>query len=70
MSETLQLVLAAVAAIIRPATGFGDGGDRDGGRHPGRLAADLGTGELSLLVLAIGSGSLIFSHVNDAGSGW
>ena len=27
----------------------------------------MGTNELSLLVLAIGCGSLFFSHVNDAG---
>nr|WP_269326768.1 SLC13 family permease [Kineosporia mesophila] len=31
------------------------------------LAADLSNPELSLLVLAIGTGSLFFSHVNDAG---
>ena len=31
------------------------------------LVTNLSTGETSLLVLAIGSGSLFFSHVNDAG---
>jgi gluconate:H+ symporter, GntP family len=31
------------------------------------LAADMNTAHTSLLVLAIGSGSLFFSHVNDAG---
>jgi GntP family gluconate:H+ symporter len=31
------------------------------------LAADLHSAEVSLLVLAIGSGSLFFSHVNDTG---
>jgi GntP family gluconate:H+ symporter len=31
------------------------------------IAADLPTNEVSLLVLAIGCGSLFFSHVNDAG---
>ena len=31
------------------------------------LATGLSTGETSLLVLAIGAGSLFFSHVNDAG---
>jgi GntP family gluconate:H+ symporter len=31
------------------------------------LAATMSTGNTSLLVLAIGSGSLFFSHVNDAG---
>ena len=34
------------------------------------LVEGLSTGETSLLVLAIGAGSLFFSHVNDAGSGW
>ena len=31
------------------------------------VAATMSTGNTSLLVLAIGSGSLFFSHVNDAG---
>ena len=31
------------------------------------LVITLSTGETSLLVLAIGAGSLFFSHVNDAG---
>jgi GntP family gluconate:H+ symporter len=31
------------------------------------LAAGLPSSEVALLVLAIGSGSLFFSHVNDAG---
>ncbi|MGW0654342.1 GntT/GntP/DsdX family permease, partial [Streptomyces umbrinus] len=31
------------------------------------LAADMSTAHASLLVLAIGAGSLFFSHVNDAG---
>ena len=31
------------------------------------IAAELGTTEVSLLVLAIGAGSVFFSHVNDAG---
>ena len=31
------------------------------------LAAGMSTPEVSLLVLAIGAGSLFFSHVNDAG---
>ena len=31
------------------------------------VAGNLATGEVSLLVLAIGAGSLFFSHVNDAG---
>ena len=31
------------------------------------LSAGLGPGTTSLLVLAIGAGSIFFSHVNDAG---
>ncbi|KFG07864.1 hypothetical protein IQ61_17100 [Streptomyces scabiei] len=31
------------------------------------LAADMSTTHTALLVLAIGAGSLFFSHVNDAG---
>ncbi|MGO7984051.1 hypothetical protein ACC691_40120, partial [Rhizobium johnstonii] len=31
------------------------------------LASGLSMGQLSLVVLAIGAGSLFFSHVNDAG---
>jgi GntP family gluconate:H+ symporter len=31
------------------------------------IAATLPSGEVSLLVLAIGAGSVFFSHVNDAG---
>jgi GntP family gluconate:H+ symporter len=31
------------------------------------LVAGMSTGEVSLVVLAVGAGSLFFSHVNDAG---
>ena len=31
------------------------------------LVADMSTTETSLLVLAVGAGSVFFSHVNDAG---
>ncbi len=31
------------------------------------LVDGMGSGELSLVVLAVGAGSLFFSHVNDAG---
>ena len=31
------------------------------------LVEGLGTGQVSLVVLAVGAGSLFFSHVNDAG---
>jgi GntP family gluconate:H+ symporter len=56
-----------VAAIIRLATGSATVATVTAAGILTDVAASLGTGELSLLVLAIGSGSLIFSHVNDAG---
>ena len=31
------------------------------------LVEGMSTGQVSLIVLAVGSGSLFFSHVNDAG---
>jgi gluconate:H+ symporter, GntP family len=34
------------------------------------LAADLDTPTVALLALAVGAGSLFFSHVNDAGFCW
>ncbi len=47
---------------------LGDGGHRHRGGHRGAAGAPtLDQQHLSLLVLAIGAGSLFFSHVNDAG---
>ena len=63
---------------VHPA-GLGAGGadppgDRLGDRRDdhrvgliARLVEGLSTGEISLMVLAIGAGSVFFSHVNDAG---
>jgi gluconate:H+ symporter, GntP family len=56
-----------VAVGVRLATGSATVATVTTAGIVGGLAADLGTNELSLLVLAIGSGSLFFSHVNDAG---
>jgi GntP family gluconate:H+ symporter len=56
-----------VAVGVRLATGSATVATVTTAGIVGGLAADLGTNELSRLVLAIGSGSLFFSHVNDAG---
>lgn len=56
-----------VAVGVRLATGSATVATVTTAGIVGGLAADLGGNELSLLVLAIGSGSLFFSHVNDAG---
>jgi GntP family gluconate:H+ symporter len=56
-----------VAVGVRLATGSATVATVTTAGIVGGLAADLGSDELSLLVLAIGSGSLFFSHVNDAG---
>jgi len=58
-----------VAVLVRLATGSATVATvtASGIMAPLVESLDLGTGETSLLVLAIGAGSLIFSHVNDAG---
>jgi gluconate:H+ symporter, GntP family len=56
-----------VAVGVRLATGSATVATVTTAGIVGGLAADLGNNEVSLLVLAIGSGSLFFSHVNDAG---
>ncbi len=56
-----------VAVGVRLATGSATVATVTTAGIVGGLASDLGGNELSLLVLAIGSGSLFFSHVNDAG---
>ena len=66
-SISVLLLGWTVAAIIRLATGSATVATVTAAGILVDVAADLGTGEVSLLVLAIGSGSLIFSHVNDAG---
>lgn len=56
-----------VAVGVRLATGSATVATVTTAGIVGGLAADLDKPHLSLLVLAIGAGSLFFSHVNDAG---
>lgn len=56
-----------VAALIRLATGSATVATVTAAGIVAPLAGQLSPAHLSLLVLAIGAGSLIFSHVNDAG---
>jgi GntP family gluconate:H+ symporter len=56
-----------VAVLIRLATGSATVATVTAAGILAPLSATLSTGETSLLVLAIGAGSLFFSHVNDAG---
>jgi GntP family gluconate:H+ symporter len=56
-----------VAVAIRLATGSATVATISAAGIVAPLAAGLGTTHTALLVLAIGSGSLFFSHVNDAG---
>ena len=56
-----------VAVFIRLATGSATVATVTASGILAPIAVHLSTGETSLLVLAIGSGSLFFSHVNDAG---
>jgi len=69
-SSGMSILLLAwlVAVVIRLATGSATVATvTTAGILAGPLVSQLSTGETSLLVLAIGSGSLFFSHVNDAG---
>ncbi|MFL0292030.1 GntP family permease [Mycobacterium sp. SMC-18] len=62
------LVLAWVLAVlIRLATGSATVATITASSLVLGLVHGMGTGELSLVVLAVGAGSLFFSHVNDAG---
>ena len=56
-----------VAALIRLATGSATVATVTAAGIVAPLASHLTQSHLSLLVLSIGAGSLIFSHVNDAG---
>jgi GntP family gluconate:H+ symporter len=56
-----------VAALIRLATGSATVATVTAAGIVAPLASDLSATHLALLVLAVGAGSLIFSHVNDAG---
>jgi GntP family gluconate:H+ symporter len=65
----LSVLLLAwlVAVFIRLATGSATVATVTASGILAPLVTTLGAGETSLLVLAIGAGSLFFSHVNDAG---
>ncbi|MFR0353669.1 gluconate:H+ symporter [Streptomyces sediminimaris] len=56
-----------IAVIIRLATGSATVATVSAAGLVAPLAADMSTTHSALLVLAIGAGSLFFSHVNDAG---
>ncbi|MFD9790751.1 GntP family permease [Streptomyces sp. NPDC059070] len=56
-----------IAVAIRLATGSATVATISAAGLVAPLAADMSTGHAALLVLAVGAGSLFFSHVNDAG---
>ncbi|MEV7286471.1 gluconate:H+ symporter [Streptomyces sp. NPDC093252] len=56
-----------IAVVIRLATGSATVATVSAAGLVAPLAAGMSSGETALLVLAIGAGSLFFSHVNDAG---
>ncbi|MEV7967702.1 gluconate:H+ symporter [Sphaerisporangium sp. NPDC088356] len=68
-SSGLSVLLLAwlVAVLIRLATGSATVATVTASGILAPLVTTLDTGHTSLLVLAIGAGSLFFSHVNDAG---
>jgi GntP family gluconate:H+ symporter len=66
-SVPVLLLAWLVAVLIRLATGSATVATITASGVLAPLAADMNTAHTSLLVLAIGSGSLFFSHVNDAG---
>ena len=67
-ADLSPLVLGWLVAVgIRVATGSATVATITAAGIVAPLAASQSTTEVSLLVLAIGSGSLFFSHVNDAG---
>ncbi|WP_433443406.1 gluconate:H+ symporter [Nonomuraea sp. CA-141351] len=65
----LSVLLLAwlIAVLIRLATGSATVATVTASGILAPLVTTLGTGQTALLVLAIGAGSLFFSHVNDAG---
>ena len=56
-----------VAVLIRLATGSATVATITASSLMVGLVAGMRTGQVSLVVLAVGAGSLFFSHVNDAG---
>jgi GntP family gluconate:H+ symporter len=65
----ISVILLAwvVAVLIRLATGSATVATITASSLMLGLVAGMSTGEVSLIVLAVGTGSLFFSHVNDAG---
>ncbi|MFI6349327.1 gluconate:H+ symporter [Streptomyces sp. NPDC050560] len=66
-SISALLLAWLIAVVIRLATGSATVATVSAAGLAGPLAADMSSTHVALLVLAIGSGSLFFSHVNDAG---
>ena len=64
---SVLLLAWVVAVLIRLATGSATVATITAAGIMAPVAGNLATGEVSLLVLAIGAGSLFFSHINDAG---
>ena len=64
---SVLLLAWVVAVLIRLATGSATVATITASALMVRLVEGLGQGEVSLVVLAIGAGSVFFSHVNDAG---
>ncbi|MFY0409264.1 GntP family permease [Solicola sp. PLA-1-18] len=64
---SVLLLAWLVAVVIRLATGSATVATITAATIMAPLTTGMGTGEVSLLVLAIGAGSVFFSHVNDAG---
>ncbi|KAB2339971.1 GntP family permease [Actinomadura rudentiformis] len=64
---SVLLLAWVVAVLIRLATGSATVATVTASGIMAPLVTTLDSGETSLLVLAIGAGSLFFSHVNDAG---
>jgi GntP family gluconate:H+ symporter len=65
----ISVILLAwvLAVLIRLATGSATVATITASSLMLGLVEGLGTGQVSLVVLAVGAGSLFFSHVNDAG---
>ncbi len=64
---SVLLLAWVIAVLIRLATGSATVATITASALMVGLVEGLGTGETSLVVLAIGAGSVFFSHVNDAG---
>lgn len=68
-SSSLSILLVGwlIAVVIRLATGSATVATVTASGILAPMAANLSSGETSLLVLAVGAGSVFLSHVNDAG---